>query len=95
MTINISLPPELEDMVHAKVEAGLYNSPGEMISVALHVLDDRDQFRQMKLEKLRTEIQKGVDSGPGIPADEVFRQVHAAIDAVAESRKKENADLDA
>lgn len=39
--MNISLTPELEKWVHAKLESGLYNNASEVISEAL-----RDSLRR-------------------------------------------------
>ncbi len=35
MTLNVSLPPKLENMVHEKVNAGLYQNPSELVHEAL------------------------------------------------------------
>lgn len=61
--MNISLTPHLEDLVRAKVESGLYNSASEVMREALRLLQERDQLRELRLEELRSEIQKGIDSG--------------------------------
>jgi antitoxin ParD1/3/4 len=67
--MNISLTPHLEDLVKAKVESGLYNSASEVMREALRLLQERDQLREMRLEELRSEIQKGIDSGSATPLD--------------------------
>lgn len=59
--MNVSLTPELEQIVSFKVESGLYNSASEVVREGLRLLQQRDQMREMKLEALRTEIQKGID----------------------------------
>ena len=60
--MNIFLTPELEELVKQKVESGLYNSATEVIHEALWLLDERDRLGEMKLEALRKDIQKGIDS---------------------------------
>jgi antitoxin ParD1/3/4 len=67
--MNISLTPHLEDLVRAKVESGLYNSASEVMREALRLLQERDQLREMRLDELRSEIQKGIDSGSATPLD--------------------------
>ena len=59
--MNVSLTPELEQIVSCKVESGLYNSASEVVREGLRLLQQRDQLREMKLDALRTEIQKGID----------------------------------
>lgn len=67
--MNISLTPHLEKMVQAKVESGLYNSASEVMREALRLMEERDQVRELRLEELRREIQKGIDSGESSPLD--------------------------
>ncbi len=59
--MNVSLTPELEQIVNFKVKSGLYNSASEVVREGLRLLQQRDELRELKLEALRTEIQKGVD----------------------------------
>ena len=67
--MNISLTPHLEKLVHGKVERGLYNSASEVMREALRLMEERDQLRELRLEELRREIQKGIDSGEATPLD--------------------------
>jgi antitoxin ParD1/3/4 len=67
--MKISLPQHLEEMVKGKVESGLYNSASEVMREALRLLEERDQLRELRLEELRREIQKGIDSGEATPLD--------------------------
>ena len=65
--MNISLTPHLENLVKAKVESGLYNSASEVIREALRLLEQRDQLHSTRLEELRAEIHKGINSGASTP----------------------------
>lgn len=67
--MNISLTPHLEELVKGKVESGLYNSASEVMRDALRLLEERDQLRDLRLEELRRDIQKGIDSGEAAPLD--------------------------
>ena len=71
--MNISLTPELEEMVRQKVESGMYNSASEVIREALRLFSEQEQIRQQRLEVLRKEIQIGLDEldqGLGISVDD-------------------------
>jgi antitoxin ParD1/3/4 len=59
--MNVSLTPELEQNINTKVQSGLYNSASEVVRDGIRLLQQRDEMRELKLEALRTEIQKGVD----------------------------------
>nr|RNJ69437.1 MAG: type II toxin-antitoxin system ParD family antitoxin [Leptolyngbya sp. IPPAS B-1204] len=61
--MNISLTAELERMVQEKVASGMYSSASEVIREGLRLLKERDMLQAMKLQELRTEIRKGIDSG--------------------------------
>ena len=65
--MNISLNPHFEALVKNKVESGLYNSVSEVMREALRLLEERDQLRDIRLEELRREIQKGKNSGEATP----------------------------
>jgi len=67
--MNVSLTPQLEDLIKKKVESGLYGSASEVMREALRLLDERDRLHTMRLEQLRAEIKKGLDSGEPTPLD--------------------------
>jgi antitoxin ParD1/3/4 len=60
--MNVSLTPKLEAFIKSKVDSGSYNSSSEVVREALRLLEQRDAEEQLKLETLRFEIQKGLDS---------------------------------
>ena len=65
--MNISLNPHFKELVKGKVESGLYNTVSEVMREALRLLEERDQLRDLRLEELRHEIQKGISSGEATP----------------------------
>ncbi|ADE16403.1 addiction module antidote protein, CC2985 family [Nitrosococcus halophilus Nc 4] len=67
--MNVSLTPELEAFVKDRVQSGRYYSASEVIREGLRLLEEQEKLRQWRLEELRKEIQKGLDSGPAEPMD--------------------------
>ena len=70
--MNVSLTPELEKLVNKKVESGRYTSASEVIREGLRLLEEHDELRRIKLETLKREIARGVESlerGEGKPLD--------------------------
>ena len=67
--MNISLTPQLEILVKNKVDSGLYGSASEVIRDALRLLEERDRRQFLRIEELRSEIKKGLDSGESTPLD--------------------------
>ena len=57
----ISLPPDLESYVQAKVQSGRYQTENEVVREALRLLRERDRIREMRLADLRREIELGLD----------------------------------
>ncbi|MDT5155825.1 MAG: antitoxin ParD1/3/4 [Acidobacteriota bacterium] len=59
--MNVSLTPELEELVNQKVESGLYNSASEVIREGLRLLKEQDDLRLIHREELRREVLKGYE----------------------------------
>lgn len=65
MGMNVNLTPQLEELVRSKVASGLYTSASEVVREALRLMEAEDRLREARLEHLRSEIRKGLESGPG------------------------------
>ncbi len=61
--MNVSLTPELEQYIRTKVDSGRYLSASEVVREALRLLEQKEK----RLEELRVEIQKGLNSGRSEP----------------------------
>jgi antitoxin ParD1/3/4 len=60
--MNVSLTPELEKFVSAKVESGRYNSASEVVREALRLLEEHDQARAVQLAEFNQELGRRLDS---------------------------------
>lgn len=69
VAMNVSLTPELERFVREQVGSGRYLSSSELVREALRLLQDRERYRELKLAELKTEIQRGLESGPAALLD--------------------------
>ena len=56
--MNISLTPELEQLVSDKVKTGMYQTASEVIREGLRLLNERDH----RLEALRRNVRAGFES---------------------------------
>ena len=87
--MHISLTPELESRVKAKVESGLYNNASEVIREALRFLETHEEWiAELKLARLREQVNQGLvqlDQGQGmvIESKESLDRLFAAIQADA------------
>ena len=63
--MNVSLTPELEEFVSAKVEAGRYSSASEVVREALRLLEEHDLIRATRLAEFNRELGHRLDSLDG------------------------------
>ncbi len=60
--MHVSLTPELESRVKAKVESGLYNNASEVIRDALRFMETHEEWiHEIKLAQLREHLKVGID----------------------------------
>jgi antitoxin ParD1/3/4 len=84
--MNVSLTPELEELVNDKVASGMYHSASEVIREGLRLLKEQDAIRELRREELRKEIQKGIDS---VARGEFTEYDRSAIAGLADEVKAE------
>jgi len=60
-TLPITLRDEDERFIQNAVRSGSYLTHSEVVASALDLLKAREEFRRIRREQLRTEIQKGVE----------------------------------
>ncbi len=59
--MEIHLPADLDEYLRRKIAACHDLTPGMVIAEALYLLRDQDRLNNLKLECLKTEIQKGIE----------------------------------
>jgi antitoxin ParD1/3/4 len=60
--MHVSLTPELESRVKAKVETGMYNNASEVIREALRFMETHEDWvHEIKLGHLREQLKVGTD----------------------------------
>ena len=86
--MNVHLTPELEQLVHKRVQAGRYNSASEVVREALRLLEERDDLRALRKDEIQKKITEGLQSlkrGEGVDGEEVFDRVEAELEQLARS----------
>ncbi|HKI05271.1 MAG TPA: type II toxin-antitoxin system ParD family antitoxin [Thermoanaerobaculia bacterium] len=81
-TLNISLTPELGDFVSSRVASGRYQSASEVVRQGLRLLQDQEVTRQAQLERVRSQIQVGLDQarrGELLDGEEVFQELERSL----------------
>ncbi len=88
--MNVSLTPELEKFVSAKVGSGRYNSASEVVREALRLLEEHDAARAAQLVEFNGELGRrlaSLDRGEAAdPAD-----VRARLQRKSGERRKQRA----
>lgn len=75
--MTITMPAEMAETLRQTVAGGEYASTSEVVREALRDWTRRRDGERQDLETLRAAIKAGLDSGPGIPADQVFAELRA------------------
>lgn len=76
-----------ERFIRAQVESGRYASVSEGVREALRLMEDQESLRELHTADLRRQVEEGMNSGPGIPAEEVFARLGAKYASMAEQRE--------
>ena len=79
MSSSYVIGDHFESFIKAQIQQGRYASASEVVRDGLRALEDREMLRAAKLASLRREIQRGADSGAGIPAEAAFAAVRERI----------------
>jgi len=64
MSLQITLTPEEESLIHAAVSAGRYDNAEEAVHAAMELLRQRESK-----QRLYDALKRGIESGPAEPAD--------------------------
>ncbi len=75
--MTVTMPAEMAETLRRTVAGGEYASTSEVVREALREWAHARDAERRDLETLRAAIRAGFDSGPGIPADQVFAELRA------------------
>ncbi len=70
--MNVSLTPELEELINQKVATGMYHSASEVVREGLRLLREHDELKRIRTEDLRRDIRVGLEQskrGESAPLD--------------------------
>lgn len=61
MSINLDLPPQLDEFVRKQVASGRYRSADEVVLQSLQLFEDQERDRAAALQEVRDHIQEGIE----------------------------------
>jgi antitoxin ParD1/3/4 len=84
MPTSVALSPHFEAFVRQQVESGRFNNVSEVVRAGLRLLEEREAEQAAKLQALREAVAVGLASGPDLSEEEVFDELEARLQAMAE-----------
>ncbi len=95
MPTSVALSPHFESFVKQQVSAGRFNNVSEVVRAGLRLLEDQEELKALKLHELRTAIQAGAASGPGVDAQVVLDRLERKYKAAASKAGAQHGGKDA
>ena len=77
MATSYSIGKHFEEMIEGLLDSGRYSTASEVMREGLRLVEEREERRKVKLEALRADIQKGLDSGPAEEIGDMFERIKA------------------
>lgn len=87
MPSSYSLGERYEKMMEDLVASGRFNSKSEVLRHDLRMVEESEARYLTELKELREAVRIGMESGPGIPAEEERASLKARIREIAASSK--------
>lgn len=75
MPSSYAVGDHFEKFIDEQVRSGRYASASEVVRDALRLMEAREFVRRRTLDEVRDLIRAGMESGPGIPAKDVFSRL--------------------
>jgi antitoxin ParD1/3/4 len=88
-TVNISLTPELDAFLQARVKSGRYQTTSEVVREALRLIERHAQERDHAFQLLKAKLDQGAAEAERdelIDGDEVFGELREMIEERRRSR---------
>ena len=84
MPRSFALGEHFERLIEEQVRSGRFNNASEVVRAGLRLLEDQEEERTLRLQELRERIVEGRQSGPPVPADQVFDRLEAKYRAMVD-----------
>jgi antitoxin ParD1/3/4 len=69
MPTSYTIGSHFEALIQRLLKGGRYSTASEVVRDGLRLVEERESIREAKLDALRAEIRKGLDSGPAQQSD--------------------------
>jgi antitoxin ParD1/3/4 len=82
-TVNVSITPELDAFLQARVKSGRYQTTSEVVREALRLLERHELERDQAFQHLKAKLEHGAaeaERGELLDGDEVFEELRGMIE---------------
>ncbi|MBI4903818.1 MAG: type II toxin-antitoxin system ParD family antitoxin [Acidobacteria bacterium] len=82
ITVNISLPPELDAFIQGRVQTGRYQTSSEVVREALRLLERQERERDDALRSLKAKLERGAaqaERGEVLDGEQAFEDLRTMI----------------
>ena len=86
MPSSYAIGDHFEQFIRQQIESGRYAIASEVVRDALRALEGRERLREIEIEEYRAKIREDIESGPGIPAEDVFTRLEAKYQTMLEQQ---------
>jgi antitoxin ParD1/3/4 len=80
--MSIALTPTQEQLLDRLIRTGRYSSAAEVLSAALHLLEEQERHYEQWLEETRQKVQVGIDElerGEGLDGEVVIERLREKL----------------
>lgn len=82
MPSSYAIGDHFEKFIRCQIDSGRYASASEIVREALRLLEGRERLREIELDEYRLKVREGMESGAGVPAEDVFSRLEAKYQAL-------------
>jgi antitoxin ParD1/3/4 len=86
MPSSYAIGAHFEQLIDSLIESGRFQSRSEIVREGLRLLEEREEERRLKLEKLRASLEEGIRSGGYRPAEEFLSELRHRYESLAGRR---------
>ena len=89
MTKHVTLDDHAANVIEQQIKLGRFATEAQVVSYALELLEREGAEMLEDAEDIRRLVQEGIDSGPGIPAEEVFGKLKARFEGMLTEQERD------
>jgi antitoxin ParD1/3/4 len=86
MPSSYAIGEHFEHLIDTLIESGRFQSRSEVVREGLRLLEEREEERRLKLDKLRVALEEGIRSGGYRPAEEFLSELRRRYESLAGQR---------